>query len=84
MLWCRNPVNAQKMQQDRVNEKYLPGIKFKDTLTVSCSLEEVVRASKNVLVVVPSHTFADVLTARLQSGFGRWFPLLGQPGGFGR
>ena len=63
MLWCRNPVNAQKMQQDRVNEKYLPGIKFKDTLTVSCSLEEVVRASKNVLVVVPSHTFADVLTA---------------------
>lgn len=63
MLWCRNPVNAQKMQQDRVNEKYLPGIKFKDTLTVSSSLEEVVRASKNVLVVVPSHTFSEVLTA---------------------
>lgn len=61
MLWCRNPEVAQKMQQDRKNDKYLPGIRFQDTLNVSSNLQEVVSASKNILVVVPSHTFSQVI-----------------------
>ncbi|MGN1280664.1 MAG: NAD(P)H-dependent glycerol-3-phosphate dehydrogenase [Succinivibrio sp.] len=61
MLWCRNPETALKMQAERKNDKYLPGIRFQDSLTVSSDLQEVVSASKNILVVVPSHTFAQVI-----------------------
>lgn len=63
MLWARNEASAQKMQQERVNEKYLPSIRFEDSLVVSSDLKEVVEASNNILVVVPSHTFSDVLLA---------------------
>ena len=49
------------MQQERFNSKYLPNVKLSDNLTISSDLESVVKASQNILVVVPSHTFADVL-----------------------
>ncbi|MBP5244709.1 MAG: NAD(P)-binding domain-containing protein, partial [Succinivibrio sp.] len=62
MLWCRNPETAKLLQSSRENSKYLPGIRFEDTLTVTSSLEEVMANCRDILVVVPSHTFADVLT----------------------
>lgn len=61
MLWSRNPDNAKKMQEERANDKYLPSVRFADSLIVSSDLEEVIAASKNILVVVPSHTFSQVL-----------------------
>lgn len=62
MLWCRNPETAKLLQTSRENAKYLPGIRFEETLTVTSSLEEVMSSCRDILVVVPSHTFADVLT----------------------
>ncbi len=62
MLWCRNPETAKLLQSSRENSKYLPGIRFEETLTVTSSLEEVMANCRDILVVVPSHTFADVLT----------------------
>ena len=62
MLWCRNPETAKLLQTSRENSKYLPGIRFEETLTVTSSLEEVMSNCRDILVVVPSHTFADVLT----------------------
>jgi glycerol-3-phosphate dehydrogenase (NAD(P)+) len=61
MLWARNEEKAQQMQQTRCNSKYLPNVKLADTLTVSSDLKEVITASKNILVVLPSHTFGKVL-----------------------
>ena len=61
MLWSRNAQSAATMQQERFNSKYLPNVKLSDNLTISSDLESVVKASQNILVVVPSHTFADVL-----------------------
>ncbi|MGN0915361.1 MAG: NAD(P)H-dependent glycerol-3-phosphate dehydrogenase [Succinivibrio sp.] len=61
MLWARHGDVAEKMQQDRVNAKYLPDIRFPDTLEVTSNLELAVKSSDTILVVVPSHTFADVL-----------------------
>lgn len=63
MLWTRREETAKIMQQDRVNQKYLPSIAFPETLTVSSDLNHCINASKTVLVVVPSHTFADVLVS---------------------
>ncbi len=62
MLWCRNPKTAQLLQTSRENTKYLPGIRFENTLSVTSSLEDVMSNCKDILVVVPSHTFADVLS----------------------
>ena len=63
MLWTRREETAKIMQHDRVNQKYLPSIAFPETLTVSSDLNHCINASKTVLVVVPSHTFADVLVS---------------------
>ena len=41
MLWCRKPETAKLLQTSRENAKYLPGIRFEETLTVTSSLEEV-------------------------------------------
>jgi glycerol-3-phosphate dehydrogenase (NAD(P)+) len=49
------------MQTDRMNHKYLPDIRLPDTLEVTGDLTEAVTASQNILVVVPSHAFADTL-----------------------
>ena len=63
VLWDRNPRRAQAMQEERQNSQYLPGIMFPDPLTVTSSLEEAVKASLRLLIVVPSVTFRDVVTA---------------------
>jgi glycerol-3-phosphate dehydrogenase (NAD(P)+) len=49
------------MQSERQNTKYLAGCPFPETLLVEESLAKAVQASDNLLVVVPSHAFADML-----------------------
>jgi glycerol-3-phosphate dehydrogenase (NAD(P)+) len=49
------------MQSERQNTKYLAGCPFPETLLVEENLEKAVQASDNLLVVVPSHAFADML-----------------------
>lgn len=60
-LWGRDKAHVTDLQNQRVNEKYLPGAKFPDSLEVSDNLEQVVKSAKDVLVVVPSHAFGDLL-----------------------
>ncbi len=61
VLWGRSPGSVLKMQQERENQRYLPGIKFPETLSLTSGLEEAVTASEVLLLVVPSHTFSAVL-----------------------
>lgn len=63
MLWARREETAKIMQQDRVNQKYLPSIAFPETLNVSSDLKQCIEMSKTILVVVPSHTFAQILSS---------------------
>ena len=60
-LWGRNAKSVETMAQKRQNERYLPGISFPQSLVLTASLEECVKASPNLLVVVPSSTFASVI-----------------------
>ncbi len=62
-LWGNEPAHMQRMQQDRVNEKYLPGHRFPDTITVCLELAEALQSVQDILIVVPSHAFRAVLTA---------------------
>ena len=61
LLWGRSQSDVVAMQTDRINHKYLPDIRLPDTLEVTGDLIEAVKASQNILVVVPSHAFADTL-----------------------
>jgi glycerol-3-phosphate dehydrogenase (NAD(P)+) len=61
VLWGRDPQHIAQMQASHSNEKYLPSSQFPPALTVTDDLESAVKSSDNVLVVVPSHAFGDML-----------------------
>jgi glycerol-3-phosphate dehydrogenase (NAD(P)+) len=61
VLWGHNPEQIQKMQHDRCNQAFLPDVIFPDTLLLEADLARALAASRDVLVVVPSHVFGDVL-----------------------
>ncbi|MBH2698571.1 NAD(P)H-dependent glycerol-3-phosphate dehydrogenase [Serratia nevei] len=61
VLWGHNPAQIQTLQQDRCNQAFLPDVPFPDTLLLEADLARVLAASRDVLVVVPSHVFGDVL-----------------------
>ena len=61
LMWARSAEHVASMSKDRSNEKYLPGCAFPPALAIDSDLEKVVAASDNILVVVPSHAFADTL-----------------------
>ncbi len=61
VLWGRDPQHIAQMQASHSNEKYLPESQFPQSLVVTDDLEAAVKASENILVVVPSHAFGDML-----------------------
>ncbi|WP_417344493.1 NAD(P)H-dependent glycerol-3-phosphate dehydrogenase [Ferrimonas sp.] len=61
IIWGHLPDHMERLEQDRRNEEFLPGVDFPDELVVEADLGKALAASRNVLVVVPSHVFALVL-----------------------
>lgn len=61
LLWGHSSSHIEQLIADGSNEKYLPGASFPPTLLPHQDLAEVVAATKEILVVVPSFAFADIL-----------------------
>ncbi|EOX3483269.1 NAD(P)H-dependent glycerol-3-phosphate dehydrogenase [Vibrio cholerae] len=61
VLWGHDAEHMARLDADRANHEFLPGIAFPDTLIVETDLQKVVQASRDLLVVVPSHVFGIVL-----------------------
>ncbi|WP_025822836.1 NAD(P)H-dependent glycerol-3-phosphate dehydrogenase [Shewanella marina] len=61
LIWGHEPEHMANLERDRSNEDFLPGISFPDELIVEADLAKALSASRNVLVVVPSHVFGLVL-----------------------
>ncbi|NAT77098.1 NAD(P)H-dependent glycerol-3-phosphate dehydrogenase [Dickeya dadantii] len=61
VLWGHDPVHIQALQTARCNQAFLPDVPFPDTLQLEADLSQALAASRNILVVVPSHVFGDVL-----------------------
>jgi len=61
-LWGHEPEFMNQLAQERQNRQYLPGFEFPETLGIESSLEAAVKTGRDVLVVVPSHAFREVLT----------------------
>ncbi|MCD9210969.1 NAD(P)H-dependent glycerol-3-phosphate dehydrogenase [Vibrio cholerae] len=61
VLWGHEAEHMARLEDDRANHEFLPGIAFPDTLIVETDLQKAVQASRDLLVVVPSHVFGIVL-----------------------
>ncbi|NIH15513.1 NAD(P)H-dependent glycerol-3-phosphate dehydrogenase [Serratia symbiotica] len=61
VLWGHHPAHIQKLQQHRCNQTFLPDVPFPDSLLLDADLLRALAMSRDVLVVVPSHVFGDVL-----------------------
>ena len=49
------------MARDRVNRRYLPGVRLPDGLEIEHDLARAVASAEQLLIVVPSHAFREVL-----------------------
>ncbi len=61
MLWGHEPEHMATLRAARRNNQFLPGIDFPEPLITESDLQTALAASRNVLVVVPSHVFGLVL-----------------------
>src|SRR5688572_16590883 len=50
-LWARNSAQCAAMRADRVNEKYLPGFRFPDSLQIADTLESLAQADLALLAM---------------------------------
>ncbi|WP_172565144.1 NAD(P)H-dependent glycerol-3-phosphate dehydrogenase [Vibrio navarrensis] len=63
ILWGHDPEHMATLEADRENRAFLPGIEFPTSLIVESDLQKAVQASRDLLVVVPSHVFGQVLNS---------------------
>ncbi len=61
ILWGRNPEHVRAMQLAGCNQRFFPDIPFPAGLQLQSSLKAAVRAADEVLIVVPSHAFVDIV-----------------------
>lgn len=60
-LWGHNPKQIEEINQNRTNEKYLPGLALPSGITGYSSLEEALVDSDTVILAVPTKAIREVL-----------------------
>jgi glycerol-3-phosphate dehydrogenase (NAD(P)+) len=60
-LWGRNAEQLRALARDRANARYLPGASFPESLSIEPDLSAALKGVTDVLVVVPSHAFRNML-----------------------
>jgi glycerol-3-phosphate dehydrogenase (NAD(P)+) len=60
-LWGRDEKQVQKINAERENTAYLPGLKLSPKLTATPSLEEAVSKAELIVTATPSHATREVL-----------------------
>ncbi len=60
-LWGHQPEKMAVLATERMNNAFLPDIAFPDALEIESDLVQAIDKAKDILIVVPSHVFADVL-----------------------
>jgi glycerol-3-phosphate dehydrogenase (NAD(P)+) len=61
-LWGRDRAHVEAMARDRSNARYLPDVKFPDSLHLIADLTAAVDGVNDVLLAVPSHGFRALLS----------------------
>lgn len=60
-LWGHNPETCKQLSKTRKNQAFLPDIIFPDELVIESDLRSVIQASRDLLIVVPSHVFGEII-----------------------
>lgn len=60
-LWMRSEKQAQDIEQNRENSRYLPGYRLQERLATSLELDKAVQGADYVFVAVPSKAFRSVV-----------------------
>lgn len=61
VLWGRDREQMAAMADARMNQRYLPDAPFPSNLVVEADLDEALAGARDILVVVPSHAFREML-----------------------
>jgi glycerol-3-phosphate dehydrogenase (NAD(P)+) len=61
VLWGRDPAQLTEMARLRRNARYLPNAAFPETLRLEADLGAAIRASRDLLIAVPSHALRAML-----------------------
>ena len=61
LLWGRDPSHLAEMQATHSNERYLPDLKFPESLKIVTDLAQALTVAKHVLISVPSIAFGGML-----------------------
>jgi len=62
-LWSRDPAQAELLERERRNARYLPEAAFPGALSVTADLAAAVRGRRDILIAVPSHAFRSLLSS---------------------
>ena len=60
-LWGHNPAHIAQMQTERQNYRFLPDVIFPEELHLESNLAQALEYSQDILIVVPSHAFGEIL-----------------------
>lgn len=60
-LWGHNPAHIEQMRAEKQNRRFLPDIPFPDELHLESDLAQALNRSQDILIVVPSHAFNEIL-----------------------
>lgn len=60
-LWGHNTEHLQQLERTRCNQAFLPDIVFPEVLYIEKDLGLAIEKSRDLLIVVPSHVFGEVL-----------------------
>lgn len=60
-LWGHDPLHCERLATERQNRQFLPDIHFPDTLHIEANLATALARSRDILIVVPSHVFGEVI-----------------------
>ncbi|MCW4456100.1 NAD(P)-dependent glycerol-3-phosphate dehydrogenase [Flavobacterium sp. MXW15] len=63
VLWGRDPAMVEAIDRRHENTRYLPGIPLPESLRATTELAAAVEGAAWILVVVPSHAFAETVRA---------------------
>jgi glycerol-3-phosphate dehydrogenase (NAD(P)+) len=61
VLWEFDPDAADKLRRDRVRDEVLPGVEIHRDVVITHELDEAVKASRLIFLVIPSHVVRSVL-----------------------
>lgn len=61
VLWGHDPRHILALRAARCNQAFLPDVPFPPSLRLETQLSQALGACRDVLIVVPSHVFGDVL-----------------------